>query len=152
MNICVRPEQYEQNNVCFCEPIRNNIMNEGNFIRILYSTKHFTLNGIYLLLQLTDTTIDKHYNKYKCTFAVDAHTYMISKIQEIEETLLQKINIEDKIPQNKITEQLLLGNIKIFSETLPKSSGEFILKISGVWETKLHYGLTFKFVKIDSIM
>ena len=150
MNICMRPDQYEQNSVCFCEPIRNNIMTEGNFIRILYSTKYCTLNGIYLLLQLSDLLIEKHYNKYKCSFNVDTHVSLINKIQEIEEKLLQKINMEDKVPQNKITEQLLSGNIKIFSESVPKSSGEFILKISGVWETKLHYGLTFKFVKIDS--
>lgn len=147
----MKPEQYQENNVCFCEPIRNNIMNEGNFIRILYSPRHFTLNGIYLLLQLTDTTTEKHFNKYKCCFSVVAHRYLIEKIKEIEENLLQKINIDDKIPQNKITEQLLLGNIKIFSESVPKSSGEFILKISGIWETKIHYGLTFKFIKIDSL-
>jgi hypothetical protein len=55
MNIFIKPDQYHQNNVCFCDPIRNNIMNEGSFIRILYSPNSFTLNGIYLLLQLNDT-------------------------------------------------------------------------------------------------
>jgi hypothetical protein len=125
-------------------------MNEGSFIRILYSPNSFTLNGIYLLLQLNDTVVEKHFNKYKCGFSVETHYPLINKIREIEENLLQKLNIENKIPQNKITEQLLMGNIKIFSEHPPKSTGEFILKISGVWETKLHYGLTFKFVKINS--
>ncbi len=143
------PEQYDENNVIFCDSTRNNIMNEGNFVRILYSTEYLTISGIFLIVQLNDITIEKHFNKYKCFFNVLSHTSLVNKIIEIEEKLLQKINIEDKIPQGKISEQLLLGNIKVFSETLPKSNGEFILKISGIWETKLNYGLTFKFVKIN---
>ena len=52
MNIVKRIDQYDENNCFFCEPIKNNVMNDGNFIRIIYSTHNFTLNGIYLLLTL----------------------------------------------------------------------------------------------------
>ena len=46
MNIVKTIDQYDENYVFFCDPIKNNIMNNGNFIRILYSTSLFVLNGI----------------------------------------------------------------------------------------------------------
>ena len=51
MNIVKRIDQYNKNNIFFCEPIKNNIMNEGIFIRILYSSHNFILNGVYLFIQ-----------------------------------------------------------------------------------------------------
>ena len=48
MNIIKTIEQYKEEHVYFCDPIKNNIMNEGNFIRIIYSSPFFILNGIYL--------------------------------------------------------------------------------------------------------
>ena len=56
MNIVKRIDQYDENNVIFFEPIKNNIMNDGNFIRIIYSTHNIVLNGIYLLVTLNDIT------------------------------------------------------------------------------------------------
>ena len=54
MNIVKNINQYNENNIFFCEPIKNNIMNDGNFIRILYSTHNILLNGIYLLISLNN--------------------------------------------------------------------------------------------------
>ena len=45
-------EQYNNNHLFFCEPIKNNIMTEGKFIRILYSNDHITLNGVYIVINL----------------------------------------------------------------------------------------------------
>ncbi len=68
MNIVKQIEQYDENNVFFCEPIKNNIMTEGSFIRIIYSTHNIVLNGIYLLITLNDITCEKYYTKYRCNF------------------------------------------------------------------------------------
>ena len=38
MNLVKKIEQYNNDFIFFCEPIKNNVMNEGNFIRILYSS------------------------------------------------------------------------------------------------------------------
>jgi len=68
--------------------------------------------------------------------------------------LLATINIRDKLPQIKITEQLRCGNIKIFSEqdettyNQETKNNQFLLKIAGVWETDLYYGVTYKFIKL----
>ena len=149
MNIVIRFNQYEDNCVYFCEPIKNNIMNDGNFIRILYANTYVTLNGIYILIKLNDIVCDKYYNKYKCNFDVNSHNDIINNLKNIEESILKKIDINDKLPQYKIYEQLKNGNIKLFNDIGTKSSSSFILKISGIWETITNYGLTYKFVKVD---
>ena len=123
-------------------------MNEGKFIRILYSTHNLVLNGIYLLVHINDITCDKYYNKYKCNFNTLHNKDIIDNIKTIEENILRKIEIK-KIPQLKIYEQLRNGNIKLFNE-VNKRFCSFILKISGIWETQFNYGLTYKFIKINA--
>lgn len=146
MNIVKNIEQYNKDYVYFCDPIKNNIMNNGQFIRIVYSTSLFVLNGIYINLNINHLTTDKYYNKYKCTFDITQYKELIEKIRTIEEELLKKADIKDKIPQYKIYEQLKNGNIKVFSETSEKIGHSFILKIAGIWETETEYGLTYKFL------
>jgi len=148
MNIVKNIVQYNDNFVYFCDPIKNNIMNNGNFIRILYSTSIFVLNGIYLNISINQLTIEKYFNKYKCSFDIGAHTNLIQRIKIIEENILRKINILGKSPQYKIYEQISNGNIKIFSDNIDNITNNFLLKIAGIWETEYHYGLTYKFIKL----
>jgi Zn-dependent M16 (insulinase) family peptidase len=149
MNIVKKIDQYDEKYVFFCEPIKNNVMNDGNFIRILYSNNNFTLNGIYLLITLNDILCDKFYAKYKCNFNPAAHKELINKLKIIEENLINKYNFIDKIPQYKIFEQLINGNLKISNDIGNRSQCNLILNISGIWETQDRFGLTFKFMKIN---
>ena len=146
MNIVKNIDQYNEDNVYFLEPIKNNIMNNGNFIRIIYSTSLFVLNGIYININLNYTSVDKYYNKYRCSFDTIQYKELIEKLRFIEEGLIKKISILGKIPQFKIYEQLKNGNIKVFSETSDKIGNAFLLKIAGIWETETEYGLTYKFL------
>ena len=153
MNLVKNLNQYDDNYVIFCDPIKNNIMNDGNFIRILYSANNFTLNGIYLFITLKDVTCDKYYNKYKCIFNVNVHKELIEKIKSIEENILKKLEstFYNKFPQYKIYEQFKNGNIKIFQDIQNKSNVNFILKISGVWEINSSFGLTYKFIHLSHL-
>jgi len=150
MNIAIKLEQYDEKCIYFCDPIKNNIMCDSNFIRILYSTHFMVLNGIYLLIKFNDMTLDKYYNKYKCNFNVNTHDNLIYCLKTIEENILKKLSIENKKPQFKVYEQLKTGNIKIFGDAISNQNNVFILKISGIWETPQHYGLTYKFIKTNS--
>jgi hypothetical protein len=150
MNIVEHIDKYNKGCVFFCDPIKNNVMNEGYFIRILYSTTLFIMSGISLFLSFNDVIIEKYYNKYKCTYNPAYHKSMIDDIKDIEDTLLKNVTIKNKIPQCKIVEQLRSGNIKFFSETIDKTNNLFMLKISGIWETDYYYGITYKFVKINN--
>ena len=148
MHIVKNIDQYNGDHVYFCEPIKNNIMNNGNFIRIIYSTPLCVLNGIYLFISISYTSIDKYYNKYKCTFDINYHKELIENLRNIEQNILKKININDKIPQYKIYEQFKNGNIKFFSDNMEKINNTFLLKIAGIWETNNEYGLTYKFIHV----
>lgn len=150
MNIAKRLEQYNDDYVYFCEPIKNNIMNDSIFIRILYSNHIMTLTGIYLIINITDLTCERYYNKFKCIFNPNTHIDIIEQLKNIETQLLIKSEIRNKIPQYKINEQLKNGIIKIFYELENKPNTSFILKISGIWETQYNYGLTYKFIAVQN--
>lgn len=141
-------EQYNEDYVYFCEPIKNNIMNNGYFIRIIYSTPLFILNGIYISLNINYSFVDKYYNKFKCIFDTTQYKELLETIYSIEDGLLKKINIIEKIPQHKISEQLKSGIVKVFSDTFENNNNVFLLKIAGIWETDTEYGLTYKFIII----
>jgi hypothetical protein len=149
MNIANRIDQYNNNCILLCDPIKNNIMNEGNFIRIIYSNQNITLNGIYLIITLNNITCEKYFSKYRCFFSTSLHKDIIDNLKIIEENILSKYDGTDKTPQYKIYEQIKNGNIKIFNDVGTKSICSFILKISGIWETQLNYGLTYKFIKVN---
>ena len=147
MNLLITPEQYNKDFVYFCEPIKNVIM-DGHFIRILYSTPLFILNGIYLSIVINQLTVERYFNKYKCVFDITSNMDIIHRIKNIEETILSKIKINCKIPQYKIYDQFRNGNIKVFADNIDDVTNKFLLKIAGIWETDYSYGLTYKFVKL----
>ena len=152
MIIVKKIDQYDENYVFFCDPIKNNVMNDGNFIRIIYSTNNIILNGIYLLLNLTNVTCENYYNKYKCTFNTNINKNIIEKMKLIEYQILKKCNITNKQPKYQIYEQLNNGFFKLFNDTCKATINEsYILKIAGVWETSNNYGLTYKFFKSSSL-
>lgn len=148
MNLVKTIEQYNDSNIIFCDPIKNNIMCDGNFIRLLYSTSDVMLNGIYLLVKLYDITCEKYYNKYKCSFSTLVNKDIIDNLKTIEERILKSYKT-NKMPCFKIYEQIRCGYIKIFTDIGNMNQGTFILKISGIWETPTNYGLTYKFIKIS---
>ena len=91
---------------------------------------------------------EKHYNKYKYSFNVNAHTDIIDKLKTIEESLLNKIKFNKK-PCFKIYEQFVNGNIKLFAESPSNKNMRVVLKMSGIWENEHNYGLTYKFIHIN---
>ena len=141
-------EQYDNKSVFFCEPIKNNVMSEGVFTRIIYSTQNMSLNGVFINFMLKDITCEKFYNKYKCYFNISINKDVVDSLKIIEEDILKKYKTS-KIPSYKIYEQMKVGYIKIFSDTGNASQITFALKISGIWETQMNYGLTYKFVIIS---
>ena len=154
MNIALNINQYDINNIYFCDPIKNNVVNDGIFIRIIYSTKLFVTNGINLCIPFYDVVTEKYYNKYKCSINVINNKNTIESIYYLEREILYKVNTKNKIIQTKISDQIKNGNFKIFSENIDKPNNNnnnqlFILKISGIWETDNYIGLTFKFCKIN---
>ncbi len=151
MNLTINIDEFDDNYIIFTEPVKNTVMDNSNFIRILYSNNLFTLSGLFIRIPLNLSNIEKYFNKFKCTFDIDKNKYIVDYLTLIESKILDKITINNKTPCKKIGEQLNSGNIKLFTDdivnTIPKL---FIIKISGIWETEYEYGITYKFIDITN--
>lgn len=150
MNIVKTLDQFDEKCIYYCDPIKNNVINDGSFIRIIYSTPYFVLNGITLLISLHNVNVEKYFSKFKCSFNIETHRNFIENIRQIEELIIKKSNVMNKTPQFKLYDQVKNGNIKIFSDTIEKTNNLFMLKISGIWETEQFYGVTYKFIKVSA--
>ena len=80
---------------------------------------------------------------------MSTHKDIIHRLLMLEDCILKKVNIRNKVAVHKLAEQLKNGNIKFFSDSLEKiDTSNYVLKISGVWETTENYGITYKFLKL----
>ena len=77
------------NNVFYQEKVKNTVMDNSNFLRIVYSNELFILNGIFVRFNLNLHSVEKSFNKYKCLFDTKLHSDIILKIS----TLLYKSNL-----------------------------------------------------------
>ena len=146
MNIIIDIDQFDNSKIFYQESVKNTVMEESNFIRTLYSNNIFTLNSIYIKFSLINATLEKYYNKYKCTFDVNSNLSIINKLINIEKDILLNISIKKK-KLYRIEEQISKGNIKIFTDNITHNTDcHYILKISGIWETDTDLGVTYKFI------
>lgn len=154
MNLALTIDQYNPNFVFFSDPIKNTVMLNSRFFRLVYSTPHVSFNGIYLHLHIPETRTEFYYNKMKVYFHLQECAETISRLRDIEELLLQKVVMKgggsyQRRPVFKLFEQLSSGNFKMFIGDTPFSAnGSYVLKIAGVWETESEFGLTYKFMPL----
>ena len=149
MNVVLDIDDFKLENVFFQDSVKNTVMDNSNFIRTLYSTNLFTLNGIFLKTKINTSYVEKYFNKYKCIFDKELNRTVIDKMLLIEKSILQKVEIKNKNAAYRIEDQLSGGNIKLFTDNLEKSlENQYIFKISGIWETETDYGVTYKFMNI----
>jgi len=152
MNLAIPTEQFNIQNVFFQEAIKNTIMTDSNFIRIIYSDASIMQNGICLEFTLPIANVDKSFNKFKCNFDKQMNHNIIQTICKAEYDILMKCSEKNtnKTPIYRITEQLRNGVVKVINLAAPNSATnsnnkKFIIKISGIWVNDLEYGLTYKF-------
>ena len=163
---------HKLNNIYILSPIKNNLIVDGLFYKILYSNDLYISNGIYMHIVLNNinnnmnyNNINNNYNNYNSHNSHNSHNYrvnfdvtknydIIEKIQNIETYILNNIidrinkttpnmNINKKICY-KITEQFKSGEIK-----LNNHNNNLILKLSGVWENDNSIGVSYKIMHIN---
>lgn len=153
LSLVTSVHDFNENYLFFCDPIRNNVINGGNFIRFLYSTHELTMNGLFIQFSLEDTEIEKQFTKYRCNFSVAKHKDLVSSLSLLEKIILSKHNVSPtKRMKNQLAEQFSSGSVKLFESPLllenSASCKSYLLKISGIWETDTEFGLTFKFLQV----
>lgn len=150
MNMIIPIEKYKDNKYLFLDPIENTIIKDSMFHRIILSNNIICMNNINIKINLSNVLIERYYNKYKCT--IDVLSEYCKNLIEIENSILSSISKRQTYKKLNIYEQLNTGYIRIFSdlelENKIYNTFDVILKISGIWETKDEYGITFKFYTI----
>ncbi len=122
MNLALDCNLYNINYIFFYDPVKNTVMDDSKFIRIIYSDENIILNGLYLKI-----------------VKIDNSNEMLNEIDTIEKNILEKYNSKKGI-NLRIREQLSY----IIKKNLQDKF--FILKISGIWETDTNIGITYKFL------
>ncbi len=150
MYISLDMNQYDEKNIMISEKTKNNIMTQGDFYRLYFSTPELILNGIHITFEVKNITIEKYFNKIKCLFEDNLfNNTVVEKIKNIESSLLKKYSNINMNSIHRVEEQLRHKYIKMFDENLINvghySSIKFVLKISGIWSSNNEYGLTFRF-------
>lgn len=150
MNLVEDINNYNIDHVYFADSVENTIMNNSVFIRLIYSTEYFIMNGLYMDFDLKNVAFEKLYNRYKCTFNYENNKDVCEKLIKYENEILEKIKIKNKMKDLSISKSLRSENIKVYYDDnidlTNTESIKFIIKISGIWETAKSYGITFKIV------
>ena len=139
--------------ILFGKRSKNTIVEHSNFVNVLYSSLIGTFNNITIVFKLHDFSIDEYFNKYKCDFKPNSHNInALKQLVHIEHCILDRFKSHSASkPCYNIKDHSLLNNrIKLHSvaskgRQTSVINGEFVLKISGLWETKEEYGLIYKF-------
>lgn len=146
MNITFTSDLFQIQNIYFSKPIKNNIMENSNFVRIYYSSEHFNISGIVLEFTLEDVSVEPYYQRYKCNFPKEKNKNVIQQIKNVESQILHKYkkNIQHSC---SISDQMD-SFIKLYVNSKDKINNKvkFYLKISGIWDNQNECGLTFKFI------
>lgn len=153
MNITLNAEQFDKKSVIFSETKKNIIM-DGNFTKIIYSDEFVTINGIYINFPIYFDSNIKTANKN--FFYFQPHNFenkiLINNIIQIEQDIIHHYknvyNINKKCIYS-LSQQILSGILKIYSDIDSPNSTNFVIKISGVWEDKVQFGLTYKFIQTN---
>jgi|TARA_B110000008_G_scaffold211864_1_gene210806 hypothetical protein len=154
MNIYFDIDDINIDNIFFFKPANNNIIENALFHRTIYSNKLLTLNAIFIKINIDINNIEKFYTKYKFNFDINKNTDTINKIINIENEILDKFLVSNEYLKNKektheLHNLLYKQNFKLYTNNVDNHlKNEFILKISGFWETQKKYGLTYKFIDI----
>ena len=146
--------QFNNHYLLFNNRIKNNVVENSNFIGLNYSTNHVTLNNMSFLFHIEDNTIETYFNKYKCDFKNTTHNQsIVQQICMLEKNILHKYNhYTNSKPCYKLLDQISNNNrLKIthfHNKTVncgTNKKTQFILKVSGLWENKEEYGIIYKF-------
>ena len=173
MNIVFDINQVSIQNVYILDQKKNIIM-DGQFTKIIYSNEWFTMNGIYLLFPIDNFINELVLGKNSIRFQpyTQSNLSLIQRISLFETHILElyKKNTHCCLKKisNIVARQMYSGTMKItkeyYFENNPlmkhnehiehnehnennKSTGKYMIKISGVWENNDEIGLTYKLIE-----
>ena len=152
MNVFVlNLDNYKPSEFYFLEPKTNLIM-DGIFTKMIYTSKHFTMNGVYFYFPIQYSLIEQNnINKCFLYFEDDVvqNKYLLEAVRKLEtQILLHYANFTNKRKQSNLNlyNNLLTKRMRVNDVSSSKTK-QILLNMSGVWETETSFGITFKWVE-----
>ena len=124
MNLSIKLDHFDINNVHFMELIQNKVM-QGLFSNVVYTDSNVIFSGIYIQLPLI---CDENRN------------IVTQQVVQLENKLIEQYKIFFSVIKEPI-----YNNKFYFHDTI--NSNPFLLKISGIWETDTHFGINRKVIQ-----
>jgi len=153
--ICENLKNIDYNAIIINEPIKNSVLQYNYFYKVLYSTNIVVLTSIFTLFELNNVILENDKALFNKNTTNDS---VFNKLIQLEEYLLNLINNSKakqykfkELYENQYIKYSLFDDIDKFNNykyvnTLDEKNNKFILKISGIWESKENVGLTFKII------
>ena len=153
--ICENLKTIDYDAIIINEPIKNSVLQYNYFYKLLYSTNIVVLTSIFILFELNNVILENDKALFNKNTTNDN---VFNKLNQIEEYLLNLINNSKtklykfkELHENQYFKYSLFDDIEKFNNykyvnTLDEKNNKFILKISGIWESKENIGLTFKII------
>lgn len=117
MNIAQQLNQFNIEDILYSEAIKNTVIDNSKFIRIITSNENIIINGIYLYISLKCNVYDNiKEQKQKFLFKKEDNILCISLLDSIEQQILHKGLIFNKNKQLRLSKQLDDGYIKIYKK------------------------------------
>ena len=153
--ICENLKNLDYNAIIINEPIKNSVLQYNYFYKLQYSTNIVVLTSIFTLFELNNVILENDKALFNKNTINDT---VFNKLIQLEEYLLNLINNSKtklykfkELYENQYFKYSLFDDIEKFNNykyvnTLHEKNNKFILKISGIWESKENIGLTFKII------
>lgn len=175
MFLAIPIEDFNMKHIMFGESTPNMIMKNSTFVKLVYSTDTFSMNGLYIECTLHNIelrkTNDENYIKLglqRCTNyneilekIIRIENHILKQYNELFETknrpikVLSKDGITElhKTPNSKLSDHFQKRNIKFTNDfKLGKySSFHLLIKLSGLWISTTEYGLIYKFIPVNKL-
>lgn len=164
-------ENIDYNNIIICDPIKNSIIDYSNFYKIIYSNSFISYNGVFTFFKVNNVTINKDKVIFNNNEINNENNIVFNNLKHIEDYItklcnkskIKKINYKLKdllnnnyfkfVNNDDVNKFNNLNNLKLLSNSNSNSDYHyFILKISGLWETRENIGMTFKIIKINNYL
>jgi len=154
MNLLLDINKINETYIFFNEPIENNILMDGEFIKIHYSNSEFNLTGLLIPIPLNNTALHKSYNKVFYTIPFNLNEPIIRKMHQLEEAILNKYKLvyqSEQIPILSIKNTLQSQNFKTYytKQLTNICKNNLLLKISGIWSFNNEIGIIYKFLPYE---
>ena len=164
MNVVNTVSQFNINNV-FLLDIKQNIIMDGSFTKIIYSNECFTILGIFLILPKFNYIIEKNSKNNLLRF--NNENYFFNNLIKIETQILEfykkttgcskqsicllKEQISAKcfklyLNHQKFENRTPCRKFEMEQNSILSNNDSIILKISGIWENYNSIGITFKII------